>query len=99
MSLSISVNFLCDYLTGQGLYKARHETGIIIPLSHYYCISSITIEQTTTMHALLGLLVATTVILVSGKGAEKLAPRFLDEFSVNMMQEGLRIPLYLTTTG
>ena len=45
------------------------------------------------MHALLGLLVA-TVVLVSGRGAEKLAPRYLDEFSVDLMKAGLRIQFY-----
>ena len=46
------------------------------------------------MHALLGLLVATTVVLVSGKGAEMLAPRYLDEFSVDMMKARLRIQFF-----
>ena len=93
MSLIISVNFLSDHLTGQELYKAGRETGIIIQLPHYYCISTTTIEQIATMYALLGLLVA-TVALVSGREAEKLAPRYLDEFSVDMMKAGLRIQFY-----
>ena len=45
------------------------------------------------MYALLGLLVA-TVALVSGREAEKLAPRYLDEYSVDMMKAGLRIQYF-----
>ena len=45
------------------------------------------------MYALLGLLAA-TVALVSGREAEKLAPRYLDEYSVDMMKAGLRIKYF-----
>ena len=42
------------------------------------------------MQALLSLLVV-IVALVSGREAEQLAPRYLDEFSVDMMKAGLGI--------
>ena len=70
----------------RGLYIERH---VRQAYSFHSFSVAVAIRNIATMYALLSLLV--TVALVSGREAEKLAPRYLDEFSVDMMKAGLRI--------